>query len=229
MEKILIIEDDKDIQDLLKIYIEAEGYITLRAETANTGIKLLSENHVDLVVLDLMLPDIDGLTLCRNIRKKYNCPIIMVTAKSQNEDKIIGLKSGADDYITKPFNLLEVVARIEAQLRRYKEYDRKPVEEKTIYYKGLVVDRKSRTASLNGSKVKLTPTEFNILEILLLNKGEVMSGEKLFYLLNQEEYYSKSTNTMAVHIRNLRDKLKDSPENPQYIKTVWGVGYIVEE
>lgn len=229
MEKILIIEDDKDIQDLLKIYIEAEGYITLRAETANTGIKLLSENHVDLVVLDLMLPDIDGLTLCRNIRKKYNCPIIMVTAKSQNEDKIIGLKSGADDYITKPFNLLEVMARIEAQLRRYKEYDRKPVEEKTIYYKGLVVDRKSRTAALNGSKVKLTPTEFNILEILLLNKGEVMSGEKLFYLLNQEEYYSKSTNTMAVHIRNLRDKLKDSPENPQYIKTVWGVGYIVEE
>ncbi len=228
MEKILIVEDDEDIRDILKIYLKAESFEILEAENGKGAFEILENKEPDLVILDLMMPDINGLTICKNIRTKYKYPIIMLTAKTADQDKIIGLTYGADDYITKPFNPLEVMARVKAQLRRYKEYGEDTKEYNTIYYKGLILDRKSKHVNLNGKELKLTPTEFNLLEILLLNKGQVLSGEKLFHLLKEDEYYSKATNTITVHIRNLREKMEESFESPEYIKTVWGVGYIIE-
>ncbi len=228
MEKILIIEDDADIRNILKIYLEGESYEVWEAENGAEAMKQLAKQP-DLVILDLMLPDIDGLSICKNIRQKYLYPVIMVTAKDADRDKILGLSYGADDYITKPFNPLEVVARVKAQLRRYKEYSENTVDMDTIYYKGLILNKKSKKASINGSEIKLTPTEFKILEVLLEKKGEVLSGEELFHLIWEDDYYSKSTNTVTVHIRNLREKMGDSFEKPEYIKTVWGVGYIIED
>ncbi|WP_050607552.1 response regulator transcription factor [Clostridium niameyense] len=228
MDKILIIEDDKDIRDILKIYLKSESFEIWESENGKKAFEILQDKEPDLVILDLMLPDINGLNICKSIRTKYKYPIIMITAKTADQDKIIGLTYGADDYITKPFNPLEVLARVKAQLRRYKEYGEDTKEENIIFYKGLILDRKSRQVNLNDKELKLTPTEFNILEILLLNKGQVVSGEKLFHLLRQEEYYSKSTNTVTVHIRNLREKMGESFEHPEYVKTVWGVGYIIE-
>ncbi|NEZ46242.1 response regulator transcription factor [Clostridium niameyense] len=228
MDKILIIEDDKDIRDILKIYLKSESFEIWEAENGKKAFEILQDKEPDLVILDLMLPDINGLNICKSIRTKYKYPIIMITAKTADQDKIIGLTYGADDYITKPFNPLEVLARVKAQLRRYKEYGEDTKEENIIFYKGLILDRKSRQVNLNDKELKLTPTEFNILEILLLNKGQVVSGEKLFHLLRQEEYYLKATNTVTVHIRNLREKMGESFEHPEYVKTVWGVGYIIE-
>lgn len=229
MESILIVEDDKDIRDILRIYLEAEPFEIWEAENGKQTFEVLKDKEPDLVILDLMLPDINGLMLCKNIRTKYKYPIIMLTAKTADQDKIIGLTYGADDYITKPFNPLEVLARVKAQLRRYKEYDENTKEDNIIYYKGLTLDRKSKSVNLNNKELKLTPTEFNLLELLLLNKGQVLSGEEMFHLLWDNEYYSKSTNTITVHVRNLREKMQDSFEHPQYIKTIWGVGYIIEE
>lgn len=170
MERILIVEDDKDIRDILKIYLKAESFEILEAENGKKAFEILQDTALDLVILDLMLPDISGLNICKNIRTKYKFPIIMLTAKTADQDKIIGLTYGADDYITKPFNPLEVMARVKAQLRRYKEYGEGTKEINTIYYKGLILDKNSRHVSLNGKELKLTPTEFNIIEILLLNK-----------------------------------------------------------
>lgn len=228
MEKILIIEDDSDIRKILKIYLKGESYEVLEASNGVEAMEQL-DKQPDLVILDLMLPDIDGLSICKNIRQKYLYPIIMITAKVADQDKILGLRYGADDYITKPFNPLEVVARVKAQLRRYKEYSENTVDNEIIYYKGLILNKRSKQVNINGSEIKLTPTEFKILEVLLERKGEVLGGEELFHLIWDDEYYSKSTNTITVHIRNLREKMGDSFEKPEYIKTVWGVGYIIEE
>ncbi|MBU5227964.1 response regulator transcription factor [Clostridium senegalense] len=230
MEKILIVEDDEDIRKILKIYLEGQSYEILEAENGYEAMKQI-DNKLDLIILDLMLPDIDGLTICKNIRKKYHFPIIMITAKNADQDKILGLSYGADDYITKPFNPLEVIARVKAQLRRYNQYGENEFDmdnSDKIYYKGLILNKKSKKVNINGEDVKLTPTEFKILEALLDRKGQVLSGEELFHLIWDDEYFSKSTNTITVHVRNLREKIGDSSEKPQYIKTVWGVGYIIE-
>ncbi|WP_434305297.1 response regulator transcription factor [Clostridium botulinum] len=227
MEKILIIEDDEDIRDILKLYLEGQSYEILEAKNGVEAMKQLVKQP-DIVILDLMLPDIDGLSICKSIRKKYYYPVIMITAKNADQDKILGLSYGADDYITKPFNPLEVVARVKAQLRRYKQYDENITDTESIYYKALALNQKSKQVSINGKEIKLTPTEFKILEVLLKRKGEVLSGEELFNLIWEDEYYSKSTNTITVHVRNLREKMGDYFEKPEYIKTVWGVGYIIE-
>lgn len=227
MDKILIIEDDADIRNILKIYLEGQAYKVWEAENGAEARKQLHK-QIDLVILDLMLPDTDGLSICKNIREKYHFPIIMITAKNADSDKILGLSYGADDYITKPFNPLEVVARVKAQLRRYKEYAESTTDVDSIYYKGLTLNKKSKQVSINEKEIKLTPTEFKILKVLLERKGEVLSGEELFHLIWENDYYSKSTNTITVHIRNLREKIGDSSEKPEYIKTVWGVGYIIE-
>lgn len=228
MEKILIVEDDIDIRTILRIYLEAESY---KVWEAGSGIEAMSylDKEPDLVILDLMLPDMDGLKICKNIRKKYYYPVIMITAKNADNDKILGLSYGADDYIAKPFNPLEVIARVKAQLRRSNKYTSSKSDKETIYYKALVLNNKSKAVSINEKEVKLTPTEFKILNILLERKGEVLSGEKLLNLIWKEEYYTKANNTVTVHIRNLREKLGDSIEKPEYIKTVWGVGYIIEK
>jgi two-component system response regulator VanR len=227
MEKILIIEDDEDIRDILRVYLEGQSYEIWEAENGVEAMKQLAKQP-DLIILDLMLPDIDGLSICKSIRKKYHYPIIMITAKNADQDKILGLSYGADDYITKPFNPLEVVARVKAQLRRYKEYTENITDTERIYHKGLTLNQKSKQVNINGRDIKLTPTEFKVLEVLLQRKGEVLSGEELFHFIWEDEYYSKSTNTITVHIRNLREKMGDSSEKPEYIKTVWGVGYIIE-
>jgi two-component system response regulator VanR len=227
MEKILIIEDDEDIRDILRVYLEGQSYEIWEAENGAEAMKQLAKQP-DLIILDLMLPDTDGLSICKSIRKKYHYPIIMITAKSADQDKILGLSYGADDYITKPFNPLEVVARVKAQLRRYKEYAENITDTEIIYHKGLTLNQKSKQVNINGREIRLTPTEFKVLEVLLQRKGEVLSGEELFHFIWEDEYYSKSTNTITVHIRNLREKMGDSSEKPEYIKTVWGVGYIIE-
>lgn len=228
MEKILIIEDDIDIRIILKTFLEGESFEVWEAESGAEAMIYL-DKEPDLVILDLMLPDIDGLKICKEIRKNYYYPIIMITAKTSDNDKILGLSYGADDYITKPFNPLEVIARVKAQLRRSSKYTNNKVDKDTIYYKALTLNKKSKTVKMNEKEVKLTPTEFNILNILLERKGEVLSGEKLLNLIWKDEYYSKTYNTVTVHIRNLREKLGESVEKPEYIKTVWGVGYIIEE
>lgn len=227
MEKILMIEDDEDIRDILRVYLEGQSYEIWEAENGAEAMKQLVKQP-DLIILDLMLPDTDGLSICKSIRKKYHYPIIMITAKNADQDKILGLSYGADDYITKPFNPLEVVARVKAQLRRYKEYAENTTDTERIYHKGLTLNQKSKQVNINGRDIKLTPTEFKVLEVLLQRKGEVLSGEELFHFIWEDEYYSKSTNTITVHIRNLREKMGDSSEKPEYIKTVWGVGYIIE-
>lgn len=227
MEKILIIEDDEDIRDILRVYLEGQSYDIWEAENGAEAMKQLAKQP-DLIILDLMLPDTDGLSICKSIRKKYHYPIIMITAKNADQDKILGLSYGADDYITKPFNPLEVVARVKAQLRRYKEYAENITDTEIIYHKGLTLNQKSKQVSINEKEIRLTPTEFKVLEVLLQRKGEVLSGEELFHFIWEDEYYSKSTNTITVHIRNLREKMGDSSEKPEYIKTVWGVGYIIE-
>ncbi|WP_373370296.1 response regulator transcription factor [Irregularibacter muris] len=228
MEKILIIEDDVDIRTILKIYLEGESYEVWEAGSGGEAMDYL-DKEPDLVILDLMLPDIDGLKICKNIRKNYYYPIIMITAKDADHDKILGLSYGADDYITKPFNPLEVIARVKAQLRRSNKYTNSQSDKDTLYYKALTLNKKSKAVKMNEKEIKLTPTEFNILNILLERKGEVLSGEKLLNLIWKEEYYSKTNNTITVHIRNLREKIGDSIEKPEYIKTVWGVGYIIEK
>ena len=183
--------------------------------------------EMDLAVLDIMLPDVNGFTICQKIREKYTYPIIMLTAKDEEIDKITGLSLGADDYITKPFRPLEMVARVKAQLRRYKRYNssRRTEEGDVLVHAGLVLNAKTHDCFLNERKLVLTPTEFEILRILLERKGEVVSTEDLFHEIWKDEYYSKAGNSITVHIRHLREKMNDTAENPGYIKTIWGVGY----
>ena len=181
--------------------------------------------------MDLMLPDIDGLALCQKIRDKYTYPVIMLTAKDGEMDKITGLTLGADDYVTKPFRPLEVVARVKSQLRRYKKYN--PLQEiddsgDRMIHSDLILNRKTHECTLNEEVIPLTPTEFSLLRILLENKGSVVSAEDLFHQIWQDEYYSKANNTITVHVRHLREKLGDSVDKPKYIKTIWGLGYKIE-
>jgi two-component system response regulator VanR len=177
-----------------------------------------------------MLPDGNGFSICQKIRENHNYPVIMLTAKEEETDKITGLTLGADDYITKPFRPLELVARVKAQLRRYKKYNAMSVQdEAVIVHSGLIIDVNTHECLLNEKPLSLTPTEFSILKILCEQKGNVVSSEQLFHAIWGDEYFNKSNNTITVHIRHLREKMNDSVENPKYIKTIWGVGYKIEK
>lgn len=230
-EKILIVDDEAEIADLIEVYLKNENYTVFKFYTATEALECINTTTLDLAILDIMLPDINGFTLCQKIRERYTYPVIMLTAKDAETDKITGLTLGADDYITKPFRPLEMVARVKSQLRRYKKYNVVLPEEKQhiILYSDLTLDIKKHECLLNDKPLPLTPTEFSILQILLENKGNVISGEELFHKIWKDEYYTKSNNTITVHIRRLREKLNDTLENPKYIKTVWGVGYKIEE
>lgn len=229
-DKILIVDDEKEITDLVSLYLENEGFTVFKFYNATDTMKCIDEEKLDLVILDIMLPDMSGLVLCKKIREKYHYPIIMLTAKGEETDKIAGLSFGADDYITKPFLPLELVARVKAQLRRYKRYNHVgDTEEDIISHLGIVLNNKSHQCTLNEKPLSLTPTEFSILYILCRQKGSVVSSEKLFHDIWGDEYFSKSNNTITVHIRHLREKMGDSFENPKYIKTVWGCGYKIED
>lgn len=227
-DKVLIVEDEKSIAEILEIYLENENYEVHKCFSAEEALKCIESIKFDLAILDVMLPMRDGFYLCKKVREKYSYPIIMLTAKNDETSKITGLTFGADDYITKPFLPLELVARVKAQLRRYKKYnfsDKEDVDSYILTSSGLELNVKTRECHLNGNSLSLTPSEFNILRILLESKGQVVSSEELFRLVWNDEYYSKNNNTITVHIRHLREKLGDKSENTKYIKTVWGVGY----
>ena len=196
--------------------------------SAKGALDFIKDEEVDLAMLDIMLPNVNGFTLCQRIREKYTYPIIMLTAKDEETDKITGLTLGADDYVTKPFRPLELIARVKAQLRRYNKYTPMSMENEPVTilaYKKLILNTKTYECELDGELLSLTPTEFSILRILLENQGTVVTLEELFQRIWKDEYYSKNSSTITVHIHHLREKLKDTAEKPKYIKTIWGVGY----
>ena len=228
-DKILVVDDEREIADLVALYLENEGFQVLKCYEGSDAIRIIEKEQLDLAVLDVMLPGINGMEICKRIREKYNYPVIMLTAKGEEMDKITGLTLGADDYVTKPFLPLELVARVKAQLRRYKRYNTGgETEADIITVSGLVLNSMTHECYLNESLLNLTPTEFSILRILCARKGQVVSAEELFHLIWADEYYTKNNNTITVHIRHLREKMGDSFENPKYIKTVWGCGYKIE-
>ena len=226
---ILIVDDEKEIADLLELYLQNEGYEIHKCYDGTQALQVVETQPLDLAILDVMLPDVDGFTICRKIREKYNYPIIMLTAKVEDIDKIRGLTIGADDYMTKPFNPLEVIARVKAQLRRYKSYNEMTAEESNVYeIGGLRIDNDRHECTLYDKPIALTPIEFKILWTLCENRGKVVSSEQLFETVWGEQYLD-CNNTVMVHIRRLREKLGEPPRNPKYIKTVWGVGYKIEK
>ena len=228
-KNILVVDDEKEIADLLDIYLTNENYNVFKYYLAQEGLKCIEENKIDLAILDIMLPDGDGLSMCQEIRKRHVFPIIMLTAKNKKMDKINGLTFGADDYITKPFELLEVVARVKAQLRRHTEYNTGENSKDILIHRGLEINLKTYEVTLNDRPIALTPTQFSILKIIMAEDGKVISYEDLFHRVSGDDFYDKETNSMAVHIRHLRKKLGDPAEEPKYIRTVWGVGYKLEK
>ncbi len=227
---ILIVDDEQAIADLVEVYLINENYKVFKFYNGRDALNCINNERIDLAVLDVMLPDMNGFSICQRIREKHNFPVIMLTAKEEEIDKITGLTLGADDYITKPFRPLELVARVKAQLRRFTKYNSiEPAkEERLIAFSGLVLDMDTHECMLNEKKISLTPTEFSILWVLCSNRGRVVSSEELFQKVWGDKYFSNSNNTVMVHIRHLREKMHDSAEHPKYIKTVWGVGYKIE-
>ena len=227
-ENILVVDDEKEIADLVGLYLRNEGYTV---SVYNTGREALKSAEDDLAILDVMLPDVDGFSICRKLREKYFYPIIMLTAKVEDLDKIMGLTIGADDYITKPFNPLELIARVKTQLRRYKKYNggasESSASSEEYDINGLYINKETHVCTLYGKPVLLTPREFSILLYLCENKGKVVSSEELFEAVWGEKYIDNN-NTVMAHIGRLREKLREPAKNPKLIKTVWGVGYKIE-
>lgn len=228
--KVLVVDDEAAIADLVEVYLQNEGCTVYKFYTAAEALRCIETTPLDLALLDVMLPGVDGFEICRRIREQYTYPVIMLTARGEELDKINGLALGADDYITKPFSPLEMVARVKAQLRRSRRYNGQsaPVSGDVIDFSGLVIDRSTHTCTLNERELTLTPIEFNILWLLCQNRGKVMSCEELFRQVWGEKYFTNSNNTVMVHIRQLREKMRDSADKPKYIKTVWGVGYKID-
>ncbi|AUO13885.1 response regulator transcription factor [Priestia sp. YIM B13446] len=222
-DRILIIDDDEQIRNLIAIYLENEGFEALKVSNAVSGLALLEEQEVDLIILDIMMPQMNGIDAAFKIREEKNMPIIMLSAKSEDMDKISGLTAGADDYLTKPFNPLELIARVKSQIRRYKKYNER-AERDIIQIGDLEINRSTRLVFVRGQEIRLTPKEFDILELLVRHKGTVMSMGKIYEAVWQEDAF-KSDNTVMVHITKIREKIEDNPKKPIYIKTIWGVGY----
>lgn len=230
-EKILIVDDEKEIRDLVEIYLKGEGYETLKAADGEEALYLLRGNEVDLVILDVMMPKLNGIETCLKIREESELPIIMLSAKSEDIDKILGLNMGADDYLSKPFNTLELIARVKSQLRRYKKfnsYQSKEESDLTIAIDDLVIKLDTHEVFLGDKSIRFTPTEFDILVLLAKNTGKVFSMVNIYESVWNQEYM-ESDNTVMVHIRKIREKIEENPRNPRFIKTVWGVGYKIEK
>lgn len=223
--KILIIDDDEKIRQLIAIYLDNEGFYPIQAKDAKEGLQFLKSNNIDLIILDVMMPDMDGIEACLKIRETLNMPIIMVSSKSEDMDKIQGIASGADDYLTKPFNPMELMVRIKSQLRRFKKYNTAAnVTKNVIEIEDLTINTDTRQVCVAGDEIRLTPKEFDILALLARNKGIVLSISKIYEGVWHEDFF-KSDNTVMVHIMKIREKLESDPKKPRYIKTVWGVGY----
>ena len=229
-ETILIVDDETAIADLVEVYLQNENYQVRKFYNAADALACIRQEEISLAILDVMLPDMSGFTLCQRIRENYLFPIIMLTAKVEDMDKITGLTLGADDYITKPFNPLELMARVKTQLRRYKRYnvaEREPAETEEYDIRALHISQKQHKCTLNGTELSLTPLEFSILWHLCSHQGTVVSSEELFEAVWGEKYLDNN-NTVMAHIARLRDKLHEPARKPRYIKTVWGVGYTIE-
>lgn len=227
---ILVVDDEKEIADLIEIYLSNENFNVHKYYTSETIMDDLENLNIDLAILDVMIPNLDGFSLTQKIREKYNFPIIFLTAKIEDADKIHGLTLGADDYITKPFQPLELVARVKAQLRRYTRYNQiVEANNDIIELRGIYINKDSHEAKLNEEPLKLTPIQFDILWHLLNNAGSVVSTEDLFQHVWKDKYFESDNNTVMVHIRHLREKMKDTNKTSKYIKTVWGVGYKIEK
>ncbi len=230
MFNILVCDDDKEIVDAIDIYLSQEGYHILKAYDGLQAIEIMKKEEVHLILLDIMMPNLDGIRAARKIRETSSVPIIMLSAKSEDVDKILGLNIGADDYITKPFNPLELIARVKSQLRRYTQLGNLATEEKEAVYVcgGLVVNDDLKTVTVDGEPVKLTPIEYNILVLLIKNQGKVFSIEQIYENIWNEEAIG-ADNTVAVHIRHIREKIEINPREPRYLKVVWGIGYKIEK
>lgn len=231
--KILIVDDETDIANLLEVYLKNDGYTVYKFYTGTEALQCIERTELDLAILDVMLPDIDGFKLCGKIREKHFYPIIMLTAKTPDIDKITGLTIGADDYITKPFNPIEVMARVKTQLRRYLNYNGqnqiRAEKTETAEYdiRGLVINKATHKCTLYGEELNLTPIEFSILWYLCERQGEVVSSEELFEAVWRDKFLNNN-NTIMAHIGRLREKLREPARKPKFIKTVWGVGYKIE-
>ena len=229
---ILVTDDEREIADLLEIYLVSDGYRVWKAYSAKEGLQILQEHDIQLAILDIMMPEMDGIEMCRQIRKFSNIPVIFLSAKSADLDKILGLGCGADDYVTKPFSPLELTARVKSQLRRYTEFDPDGVQKKdaseVISIRGVVINRTTHVVTVDGEEIKLTPLEFDILWYLCEHKGNVVSSEELFEAVWKEKYID-SNNTVMTHIARLREKLHEPARKPKYVKTVWGVGYTIDD
>lgn len=230
MPEIVVVDDEEEIADLMSLYLINAGFEVITFYDPLEALEFLEDNIPKALVLDIMMPKIDGLNMLTKVRKKYYYPVILVTAKNEDLDVIEGLMLGGDDYITKPFNPLELVTRIKTLLRRREIYEKLDGKHKMKFqYKDLSMNFETRDCYMNGKKVDLTSTEFDILRLLIVNIGKKLSSEMIYKNITGDDYYNRACNSVATHIRNLRIKLEDSFEEPQYIKTIWGEGYIIEK
>ncbi|NBI28847.1 response regulator transcription factor [Chengkuizengella marina] len=225
---ILITDDEEEIRDGIEIYLKNEGYQVLKAANGVETLQLLEHHEIHLIILDIMMPEMDGIQTTFKIREKYNIPIIVLSAKAEDTDKIHGLSVGADDYITKPFHPMELVARVKSQMRRYVQLGTYNEQQSSTEVNGLVLDREAKEARVDGKSIKLTPIEYKITELLLLNAGRVFSINEIYERVWEEQAYN-AENIVAVHIRKIREKIEENPKNPRYIKVVWGIGYKIEK
>lgn len=224
----LVVDDEKEIRDAIEIYLKNEGITVLKASDGLEALDTLMEQTVHLILMDIMMPKLDGISATYKIREQKNIPIIMLSAKSEDTDKILGLQIGADDYITKPFNPMELVARVKSQLRRYVTLGTFDGVKKKIDLHGLTLDQEAKEVAVNGESVKLTPIEYKIVVLLMKNAGRVFSIAEIYESVWKEPGYN-AENTVAVHIRKIREKIEVDPKNPRFLKVVWGIGYKMEK
>lgn len=225
---ILVCDDDKDILEAISIYLKNEGYNIFKAENGLEAVEIVRDENIHLILMDIMMPKMDGMRATMKIREEENIPIIILSAKSEDTDKILGLNMGADDYITKPFNPLELIARVKSQLRRYTALGSMEIKENVYRTGGLELDDERKTVMVDGEDVYLTPVQYKILRLLIKNLGRVFSIDEIYESVWQEEAYNPE-NTVAVHIRKIREKIEINPKEPRYLKVVWGIGYKVEK
>ena len=228
VSNILIVDDNPEIREIIEILLTGEGFLTFQAKDGMTALKLLQEQDFDLIILDIMMPGINGYQTCLEIRKSSNAPVLFLSARTKDSDKTLGFSSGGDDYLAKPFSYNELISRVKALIRRYHVYKGKTEKKEplqTIQYHQLTVDEYSEQVSKNGTSIELTDTEYRLLILLLKHRGQVFSAERLYEAIWDEPYYYGANNTVMVHIRNLRKKIEEDPNKPSLIKTVWGKGY----
>jgi Response regulators consisting of a CheY-like receiver domain and a winged-helix DNA-binding domain len=225
---VLVVDDDKEIRDAIEIYLKQEGISVLKAKDGLEALEVLEANEIHLIILDIMMPRVDGITATFRIRENRNLPILILSAKSEDSDKILGLHVGADDYVTKPFNPMELIARVKSLLRRYVTFGSYEGIKRMIDIRGLSLNQDAKEVSVNGEAVRLTPIEYKIVELLMTNAGRVLSIQEIYERVWREPGYN-AENTVAVHIRKIREKIEIDPKNPRYLKVVWGIGYKMEK